>query len=432
MQNLNDQDQRRASGVTWRAILIGILLIPPNVFWVIEVECVWHSGHPTTISLFWNVVLNIFFLILINLFLKQTFPRAALTQGEMITIYAMLSIASGLAGHDTLALTIPALPHAFWFATLENDWADMFHSYIPQHLVVADREIIRGFYEGNTPFYNAKIGGAWIGPTLWWTSFILALGTIMICLNVLIRKQWTEHEKLAYPIIQLPMAITEGGGTAQLFRNRILWYGFIAAALLNIWHGLAHFFPVLPDFSVRHNARNWGTFFTDKPWNAVGNIPVPLYPFVIGLGFLLPLDLSFSLWFFYLFEKAQRVFGSAVGIPAPFPYGSEQSIGGWMAIFVIALLVTRRHLVNVVRTIFGMSGGIDDSQEPIRYRTALMLIALASLYIIWFCLHAGMTLPIILPFFAFFYAISIAIRASGQNSGHLHMKWQGCVTHNSS
>ena len=80
---------------------------------------------------FWNVVLNIFFLILINLFIKRVAPKSALTQGEMITIYAMLSIASGLAGHDTLALTIPALPHAFWFATLENDWADMFHRLYP-------------------------------------------------------------------------------------------------------------------------------------------------------------------------------------------------------------------------------------------------------------------------------------------------------------
>ena len=133
----------------------------------------------------------------------------------------------------------------------------------------------------------------------------------------------------------------KGVRAAQLFRSRILWYGFIIAAAVNVWHGLAHFFPVLPDFSVRHNARNWGRVFTEKPWNAVGNIPVPLYPFVIGLGFLLPLDLSFSMWFFYLFEKGQRVFGSALAIPAPFPYGSEQSIGGWMAIFVIALLVTR-------------------------------------------------------------------------------------------
>ena len=107
---MKPRNQNHQTAVTWRSILIGLLLIPPNVFWVIEVECVWHSGHPTTISLFWNVVLNLFGLILINLLLKRFAPRAALTQAEMITIYAMLSIASGLAGHDTLALTIPAIP----------------------------------------------------------------------------------------------------------------------------------------------------------------------------------------------------------------------------------------------------------------------------------------------------------------------------------
>ena len=405
------ENSHRESGVTWRAILIALILIPPNVFWIVEVELVWHSGHPTTISLFWNVVLNLFVLILINLFIKRVAPNAALTQGELITIYAMLSIASGLAGHDTLALTIPAIPHAFWFATPENDWVDLFHSHIPKHLVVVDKEIIRGFYEGDTPFYTAKILGAWIGPTLWWTAFILALGTIMICINVIIRKQWTEHEKLAYPIIQLPMALTEGGGSSSFFKNRLLWYGFIAAATLDIWHGLAHFYPILPDFSVRHNARNWGTFFADlgKPWNAVGNIPVPFYPFVIGLGFLLPLDLSFSMWFFFIINRVQRVVGSTLGIPSPFPYLSEQSIGAWMAIFIIALIVTRKHLANVARTILGLPNGIDDSQEPIRYRTALVLIVFSSLFITWFCLRAGMTLPIILPFFVFFYAISFAI-----------------------
>lgn len=245
-------DKGKTSGVTWRAILIALVLIPPNVFWIWEVEGMWHSGHPTTISLFWNVVLNLFILILLNLIVKQLAPKNALTQGEMITIYAMLSIASGLVGHDSLALTVPALPHAFWFARPENEWAELFHGYIPQHLVVADKEILRGFYEGETPFgefYSMRILMAWLGPTLWWTGLIMALGLIMISLNVIVRKQWTEHEKLAYPIIQLPMAITEGGGTSEFFSSRILWLGFIIAGALDIWHGLHHFFPILPDFS---------------------------------------------------------------------------------------------------------------------------------------------------------------------------------------
>jgi len=408
---MNSVEKPRASGVSWRAILISLILIPPNVFWVWEVEGMWHSGHPTTISLFWNVVLNLFILILLNLIIKQIAPKFALTQGEMITIYVMLSIASGLVGHDSLALTIPAIPHAFWFATPENEWAELFHGFIPKHLVVSDKQILLGFYEGDTSFYDPQILRAWLGPTLWWTSLIVALGLVMICINVLVRKQWTEHEKLAYPIIQLPMAITEGGGTSKFLSNRLLWIGFIAAAILDIWHGLHYFFPVLPDFSVRHNARNWGSFFTEKPWNAIGWLPVPLYPFVIGLGFLLPLDLSFSIWFFFIFRKLQFVFGSAMGfrnLPG-FPYQFDQAIGAWMALAIAALWVTRRHLTGVLKRVFGFRDAIDDSVEPIRYRTAFGLIILASTYIIWFCLKANMTILIILPFFAFFFAMSLAI-----------------------
>ena len=205
---------KRNMGVTWRAILLGLLLIPPLVFWIMEVECVWHSGHPTSISLMWGVVFVVFVIILLNLLLKRFLPKWALTQGEFITIYVMLCMAAGLAGHDTLQLTIPALPHAFWFATPENEWSEIVIPYVPRWLVVSDKNIIRGFYAGETPFYTREVIGAWLKPTLWWTAFISALGMIMICINVIVRKQWTEHEKLSYPIIQLPLAITEGGGTS--------------------------------------------------------------------------------------------------------------------------------------------------------------------------------------------------------------------------
>ena len=67
---------------------------------------------------------------------------------------------------------------------------------------------------------------AWLGPTLWWTMFILALSTVMICLNIFVQKQWTEREKLSYPITQLPLAITEHGGYAPLFKKCIFWLGF--------------------------------------------------------------------------------------------------------------------------------------------------------------------------------------------------------------
>jgi len=295
--------RKRLTGVTWRAVIIGLLLIPPVCFWIMEVECVWHTGHPTSMSLMWGVVFVMFVIILLNLLIKRLLPDSALTQGELITIYVMLCMSAGIAGHDTLQLTIPAIPHVFWFATPENEWVDTVQPYVPRWLVVSDKSILRGFYEGKTPFYSKEILGAWLGPTLWWTAFIMALGMIMICLNVIVRKQWTEHEKLAYPIIQLPLAITEGGGSSRFFRDKILWVGFGVAAGIDIINGLHVFYPVIPRIPLRHNYYDIGQYFTEKPLNAIGWVPLPLYPFVIGLGFLLPLDLSFSMWFFYIFRK---------------------------------------------------------------------------------------------------------------------------------
>jgi hypothetical protein len=141
----------------------------------------------------------------------------------------------------------------------------------------------------------------------------------------------------------------------------------------------------------------------------MGNLPVPLYPFVIGLGYLLPLDLSFSMWFFYLFARFQQVFSAASGLRLPgAPFLSEQSIGGWMAVFFAAVWATRGHLRAVIAHLFG-GKQMDDSGEPIRYRTAAVIMVMSFAYIVYFCVHAGMTIPIILPFMAFFFALSVGI-----------------------
>src|SRR5688572_29424900 len=37
--------------VTWRSVLLGLLLIPPNAYWLVRMERVRYSAQPTTISL---------------------------------------------------------------------------------------------------------------------------------------------------------------------------------------------------------------------------------------------------------------------------------------------------------------------------------------------------------------------------------------------
>ena len=122
-----DKIKRSYQGVTFRSLIIAIILIPINCYWVIEMEVIRYSGHPVTISLFFNVIFSIFVLIAINLLLKKYLPTHTLSQSELLVIYIMLSLASGVAGHDMLEILVPMLGHAYWFATPENEWAELFH-----------------------------------------------------------------------------------------------------------------------------------------------------------------------------------------------------------------------------------------------------------------------------------------------------------------
>ena len=60
--------------MTWRAVLIALLLIPINSLWIYYTEIVRYEGHPTTISIFYNCVFIIFCLVLINGRIHKHFP----------------------------------------------------------------------------------------------------------------------------------------------------------------------------------------------------------------------------------------------------------------------------------------------------------------------------------------------------------------------
>ena len=373
---------RTGGGISVRAVLIGLLLIPFNTWWVIYVEGIRHWNHCTAMSLFWNTVFVLFLLVLLNLWLKRYLPRWAFNQGELITIYVMITLATALAGHDTLQLGYPATYYPFANPEVVKSPTNFVDLY-PAHLVIKDEAIWRGLKYGGDTFYRWEYVRAWTPVVLWWSAFIGAVGLVMVCLNVLIRKQWTENEKLSYPIVQLPLAMTQHGGTAAFFRHKPLWLGFLFGLGFDLTNGLAYWYPFIPRFVVRHDAPelNLGQYFTTFPWNAIPRgLGMPLYPFIIAIGYFLPLDLSFSIWFFFILKLLMLVGSAALGYqpnqPRNPPFLNEQSWGAWFAIFLYVMWVSRRHLAQVFRRVVGMSRGLDDRGEPMSYRAAVAGIAI--------------------------------------------------------
>ncbi|MBC8235697.1 hypothetical protein H8E77_39625, partial [bacterium] len=187
----------------YKAVILGCLLIPLNCYWVVQIEMGRYLSYPTCISLFFNVVFNIFVLLALNVILVRLLPRFAFTSRDLLIIYTMLSVATGISGLDMMQDVVSNLGHAFWYATPENEWKQLFWRYLPKHLVVDDIKALRGYYEEPSTLFTKEHFSAWLVPFLSWSAFISLLILMMVCINVVLRKQWIEREKLSYPIIQL-------------------------------------------------------------------------------------------------------------------------------------------------------------------------------------------------------------------------------------
>ena len=94
--------------------------------------------------------------------------------------------------------------------------------------------------------------GAWLEPLGYWYGFFLLLSFMMICMGVILHRQWSQHERLAYPMTQLPLQMIEGGvgpltRLAPIFKNKVMWLGFSLPFLLLSLNGLNHYFQPVPE-----------------------------------------------------------------------------------------------------------------------------------------------------------------------------------------
>ena len=388
--------------VRYRAFVVSIILIPINIYWNVQMELVRYSGLPTTISLFFNVIFNLLVLSLANIGIKRLFRKTLFKSGELSIIYVMLSIASGIGGHSMMQILPPMLGHPFWFATEENDWKNLFWRYLPEWLTVNDKRALGGYYEGDT-LYKIEYFTAWLIPVLSWFSIIFIILLIMLCLNVIIRRQWVENEKLSYPIIQLPTEMTN----SRFYFNRWMWIGFILVAIVDILNGLHFLIPNIPQvFSKRYYLN-----LSSEPFLAMGDLPFALYPFVIGLGFLIPLDLSFSCWFFFWFWKLQLIVGQMVGLShlPSFPYLHSQAIGGYVGVTLVTLYVSRFHLLLVIKQVLDQSSIANSRSQIMSYRNVVILLVVSSIILLALCQKAGMSITVATIFFLLYYLISMGI-----------------------
>ena len=184
--------------------------------------------------------------------------------------------------------------------------------------------------EGINPFLNRNISFAWLKPIFWWCSFAFVWLFVTQCINVIIRKAWAEQERLTNPVVEIPYQVAYN--TGSFLRSKAMWAGFAIAGGISLINGLHVLFPIIPIIPTKTisiaplvHGKNLGTLWLR------GGSTIVVYPFAVGLFFLMPMDLLSSCLLFFFLYKMQFFLASITGmeqIPG-FPYPTSQQTGAY-------------------------------------------------------------------------------------------------------
>jgi hypothetical protein len=337
----------------------------------------------------------VLFLSLFRPVLQRHAPRFAPSRSQILLIYVMLATSTILSGSYHVRAFLPHLVALQYHERPDGAFAGTKYSaYLPSWLAPHDSKVVQDYYNGSPD--GAVPWGAWIGPLVWWSLFLSAVFLGGYCLMRLVEKKWTQDEKLSFPLLFLPLAMSSEDWSSYGSRNTriaLLLLGFGAAALfngLNIVHILQ---PIVPSPGFYISLQE---YFPDRLWKPFGSIYLFFMLEAIGIGYFVPLEVTFSTWFFYLCNRVFAVAGTAAGYDQPgFPFTQEQSFGGYLAVGFLLVWGLRATFRNSLRRSFRV--GVSNAEA--RAERALWLgLFSCVLFTLGFCYAAGFSLLLSVPF----------------------------------
>ncbi|MBT3341945.1 MAG: hypothetical protein HN404_03010 [Gemmatimonadetes bacterium] len=402
----------RGSGVTFRSLLTGTILA----------ICI-STGAP-----YGNMVLRgsymaldfstagaifVFFLLvfLVHTGLGLISSNLAFRPEELVVVYIMSIVSCSIPTMGLTEYLLPILGGAHYYATPENEWAVLIHPYIKSWMVPQEFTAVKNFYEGS-PRGVGIAWESWALPLLTWIPMILSIYFSMACIMVILRKQWIVRERLAFPLIQVPLAMTEDDGSGRalkpFFRNWLMWVGFSLPFFVGSLKALHNYFNFIPTVVTQ----------TSIPlFRNTAVLQIALSFPMLGFSYLVNTDIAFSIWFFSLVMRAQEGIFGVLGISSPEklyyappePIVAHQGMGAFIVMVLFGLWTARDHLSDVFRKAFKGDDTVDDSEEMMSYRFAVFGLLLANVFIGMWLWTAGMEFWVVPIYLGTMYLVFLAV-----------------------
>ena len=371
-------------GVTARSIILGLVLALVVIGWNTYVEYIAHTARMNIthfpIALFAPYVV----LTLGNALARRWQAQWALTSTEVWAILAMGLVGAAVPAYGLTSYFLGMISIPYYLATPENQWGSYFHQYLPNWLIPSNEGgAMQWLFEG-MPSPDMPIPwGVWFVPLLGWMTFIAAIVVGCICLAVMLRKQWAEHERLAYPILHPAGDLAEAEHKVPLLKNKFFLFGAAIPFLILSWNIIGYFSPGFPSISLGPGWMHMGVYFP--------RIHVRFNFYTVGFAYFANLDVLFSIWVFYLFYCVQVMFYRRVGINLSNKGGSGdattslQAGGAFVTMVLFGLWMARFHIRDVFVKAFRGDRQIDDSDEMLSYRACAFGLLFSLVFLIfWF------------------------------------------------
>lgn len=252
---------------------------------------------------------------------------------ELVCVFAALMISSGLSSYGWSAHLVPmmATPWNADLNTPQRGWSESLTSEasptLNTRLYLTDPETIRVFREGapiQPPHEGAPLGEIvsyyvevaafvpwreWFQAFVPWAVFFIICFTLFYSLAYVVLRYWVEREKLIFPLAQLSMDMLpdEGGKriVPAIVRAPLFWAGFSLSFLVLGWNGCVAAGWIPDTFQIQLGLSRGGVsqLFRDTFLDALAGGATLSFEIIftaIGIAFLLPVAVSFSIWFYYL------------------------------------------------------------------------------------------------------------------------------------
>jgi hypothetical protein len=311
------QAERPPYAIRWWVPLLAVLLSVLHALLSILFE---HTGRPkylvaTQISVIAFALLAVLGLV-VNRLMRLTRLIEPLNRGELMAVFAAMFVSAGISSFGLVDQLVPliATPFNSMWNVPQAAWDKDVIPHLNEHLFITDPAAVAQFREGfgTTKGVWLKIPWmVWAKPLALWLILVFAIYLMFYSLSMLLYETWARREKLIFPLARLPEELipedgAPPGAIPSTTRNGAFWVGFLFVFLLLSYNGAceAGWTRGLRPLAMGLDRGKLTEMLSNSafqglvaaPWDSEFGLSFTIIFTAIGIAFLLPLEVSFSLW----------------------------------------------------------------------------------------------------------------------------------------